>query len=350
MRKRFIAILLAISLMFVLPVSGESPVEEIFFVAYNDTLPMTLPVSEQPYHSEGAMLTSHNVFTVAGLDISAAFDAETKVLQLYTRNSRLKFELTKGLVTDEKGVVTEVLCTYRNSIAYIPLDFCVAHFDLQYSFLTSIDGYSVLRLMNGQQVYSDSKFIDRAENLIDYRVQHYLLEKQAQMQPVVPETPEKPNRVEGHVTAYLAICGAENMPQALSELARRQAAATFFLTEQEITENPDLVREIASLGYPIGLTAEEGEQDLSGALARANEQLDAILHRKTLLALLTRQQCSNLNGYFTIAKEAATSVYDAIATDDDCLIICEKNTYQNVLLLSGASANFRLLRETSPFS
>ena len=353
MKKRVMAWLLVLLLLctLTLPVSSEEPLANIFFVAYNDTLPLTLPLNQWIYNSGNETMVSHNVFSVSGLEISLSVDEESNMLRLYNRSKWLKFEPERGIVTEEDGTERNIPCEVRNNAIFVPLDYCVKYFGLQYSYLTSIDGYRVLRLKNGQQSYSDTRFIDRAENLIEIHVQNYLLSQQekAPAEDPAPSTAPQERPLTGHCTAYLAVVGIEHAEQALSVLSRRSTAATFFLTAEEIAENPALVREIAATGYPIGLTVEEEEEHVSESLSAANRALDAVLHQKTLLALLTKEQGSEAPGYCGINRDLAVSVYAAIATDTHCLILCGENTYQNTLLLSGAGANIRFLRETSPF-
>ena len=347
MKKRILACFLVIVTLLALciPVSSDEPAAKIFFVAYNDTMPLALPFNQWVYYAGDEILVSHNVFSVGGLDVSLSVDEDANMLRLYNRSKWLKFEMEEGTVTREDGTQAQVSCIIRNNALFVPLDFCTRYFDLQYSFLTSMDGYKVLRLTNGQQFFSDTRFIERAENLINIHVQNYEAEQETQ----TPEPPQE-RPVTGHCAAYLTVVGAQDAQRALPVLKDRGVPATFFLTAEEITEHRELVLEIASAGYPVGLTVEEGEtENISARLAEGNEALDAVLHHKTLRALLTGEQKETVQDYCIVDRDLAVTVYEAISTDAQCLLLCGENTYQNVLLLSGASAEFRFLRETSPF-
>ena len=89
---------------------------------------------------------------------------------LFTRARRLIFDLAEETVQDEDGNVSTVSVSYRGGVLYVPLGLCASHFGLSTSMLTSAGGYTVLRFTTGSQVYEDSLFIEKAENLIAYRI------------------------------------------------------------------------------------------------------------------------------------------------------------------------------------
>ena len=356
MKRRILAIFLALCLMLaVVPVSSAAG---IYFIAVNDTLPLTLSTDVAPYFLSGIYLLPHTAFSVSGLGITPSYNAQDRILTLFSRTKRLVFDMDAGTVTDEKGVANEPVCAVKNGVAFLPAAFSADHFGYSISVQSSSGGYQVVRFTNGTQVYEDLLFIQKAENLISYRVQQYLSEKSPSVTPkdppkqpekpaisTTPETPEKEP-----VTVYLAVIGADTMADALRSVAARDVPAAFFLTHEEITQNPALVLSIRAAGYPVGLTVSDAQTDVSGSLSRANDALDGLIQSKTLLTLLSRRQASGVSGYFVVDRSQSVSAASALEREGrTSLVVCAGNCSAAVSALKGSSARFRQLRETSPF-
>lgn len=372
MKRRIMAIILLLSLLLALSPSGSAA--GIYFVAVNDTVPLTLSTDVAPYFFSGILLVPHTAFSVSGLGITPSYNSEKRILTLFSRSQRLVFDLDAGSVTDEKGTTQDTVCALKNGVAFLPVAFSADHFGIAVSVQTSSGGYQVLRFTNGTQVYDNALFIQKAENLISYRVQQYLNEQAAAAPPTTPESdppkqPDKPTSAtttpttttpstpaepetpqKAPITVYLAVTGADTMSDALRSLTSRDIPAVFFLTAEEIGQNPSLVLSIRAAGYPVGLTVPEDETDVAGSLAGANEALDALIQSKTLLTLLTRQQAANAAGYFVVDRTQAVSAAAAIGREGrSSLVVCTGNCSAAVSALKGADARFRQLRETSPF-
>lgn len=347
MKRKILAALLALSVLLAFVPSGSAA--GIFFVAMNDTVPLTLSTDVAPYYVGNTFVVPHTAFAVSGLGLTASYQTESGTMTLSGRNQRLVFDLASGKATDEKGTQRTVAVTQKNGVVFLPLGLCMAHFGLTASYLTSAGGYKVLRITNGNQVYDNSLFIQKAENLISYRVDQFLhAQSGAVEEPPAQQEPE--DTEENPITVYLAVTGADNMPNALRALSGRNVTAVFFLTAREISENPELVVSIRAAGYPVGLTVEEGETQVTESLNSANLALDRVLHSKTLLALLTKEQSEQAPGYFAMRREYGVSAKTAITREGrSSLVICGQNCSSAVATLRGAQAKFRQLRETSPF-
>ena len=143
----------------------------LFFVAVNDTIPLTLTVS--PVYSGGTLYVPYQVFDAQPCGVTPSYNQTKQTYVLLSRNKQMLFDLAAGTVSDESGSVSTANVLYRNGILYLPLVFCASHFGLKTTMLESAGGYQVLRFTNGSEVYDDSLFIEKAENLIAYRVQQY---------------------------------------------------------------------------------------------------------------------------------------------------------------------------------
>lgn len=355
MKRRILAIVLTVLLLLALIPAGSAA--GIYFVAVNDTIPLTLSTDVSPFYQDGIYLIPHTAFTVSGLGVTPSFDAEKRVMTLFSRNKRLVFELTAGQVTDESGTTKKTVCVLKNGVAYLPAAFCAAHFGVSVSVQTSMEKYQVIRFTNGTQVYSDALFMEKAENLIAYRVQQHLNEQAAtQVKPEVPVTPDKPvpppapESGKTPATVYLAVTDAASAAGALRVLSARNIPAVFFFTKAEILENPTTVLAVRAAGYPVGLSVEAGETAVASNLAEANAALDDLTQMKTLLVLLTKEQAADAKGYFAIDRQMAVNAARAAErTDRSSLVICGSNYSAVLSSLQGAEVRFRQLRETSGF-
>ena len=166
-KRRLLSLLLAAALLFSLSAAAGAE-GSLFFVAVNDTIPVTL--TAQPYTSGGVIYVPYTAFDARPGGVVSAYNPTAQTFVLFTKDSRLVFDLATGETSDENQNTSTQSAIFRNNLLYIPLIFCASHFGLKVSMLESKDGYSVLRFTTGSEVYDDSLFIEKAENLIAYRV------------------------------------------------------------------------------------------------------------------------------------------------------------------------------------
>ena len=103
-RKKLISLLLALALLLALMPSALAA-EDVFFVAVNDTIPLTL-TGAAPYYSSGGLFVPYTVFDAAPGGVASAYNAEDQTFVLFTREHRLVLDLAAGTVTDEDGSVS----------------------------------------------------------------------------------------------------------------------------------------------------------------------------------------------------------------------------------------------------
>ena len=357
MRKRALAILLAAVLcMAVLTPAAQAA--DIYFVAVDDSIPLTLPLSTAPYYSGGTLYAPYTVFDASPGGVVPSYNASEQTLVLFRRGARLIFDLSAGTVTDEDKNVTVLSTVSKNGVLYVPFMFCLTHFGLSYSSLTSASGYSILRITTGSEVYENAMFVERAENLISYLADQYEQgSTPAAPQPGADPQPgngDEPAEEEPHAsgTFTLAVTGAEHMREAAAALEAAQERAAFFLTAEEIETDPALVRMLYAAGHSIGVTCAEDAEDAAIALRDANEALMHVLHRKTLLALLTPAQSEFCPGYCIVVKPQAQPALSELiaqsAPEETVLLLCEDDLAAALQTLLDAETPLRQLRETSP--
>ena len=357
-RKRAMALLLAVVLC-VMMLTPAALAADIYFVAVDDSIPLTLPLSTAPYYSGGTLYAPYTVFNAAPGGVVPSYNASEQTLVLFRRGARLIFDLAAGTVTDEDKNVTTLSTVSKNGVLYVPFMFCLTHFGLSYSSLTSASGYSILRITTGSEVYENAMFVERAENLISYLADQYeqgsvpaAPQPGADPQPGGADDPSSEDEPHVSGTFTLAVVGAEHMRDAAAALEAAEERAAFFLTADEIEDDPALVRELYTAGHTIGVTCAEDVEDAAIALRDANEALLRVLHRKALLALLTPAQSEFCPGYCIVVRpQSQPTLTELIAQsgpEETVLLLCGDDLPAALQTLSDAGAPLRQLRETSP--
>ena len=266
-RRRILSLLLIVAMLACLcvPVSADG---ELFFVAVNDTIPLTLTVF--PTYSGGTLYVPYQVFDSQPCGVTPSYNQTRQTYVLFNRSRQMLFDLAAGTVSDESGSVSTANVLYRSGILYLPLTFCASHFGLKTTMLESAGGYQVLRFTDGSEVYDDSLFIEKAENLIAYRVQQYAGGGQTQDKPSErpggnPGTQTDPAAEKKPATVFLAFTDSQTMRDSMAALKKYSLQGSFFLTEDEILTDPALVFELLAAGHTIGLTVPDGEADAEAA-------------------------------------------------------------------------------------
>lgn len=137
------------------------------------------------------------------------------------------------------------------------------------------------------------------------------------------------------------------MRDSMAALETYNLHGTFFLTEAEIRSDPSLIFELLAAGHALGVTAGEDEEDISAALARANDALCALTCQKTLLALLSAN-AEAPDGYCAFyAPDSPVSAADAAASETAHLLVCSENAEADLYTLFSAKAHVLQLLETT---
>ena len=351
--RKTLCLVLIFALLVCLCVPASADVS-LFFVAVNDTIPLTLTIL--PTYSGGTLYVPYQVFDSQPCGVTPSYNQTKQTFVLLSRSKQMLFDLAAGTVSDESGTVSAANVLYRNGILYLPLTFCASHFDLKTTMLESAGGYQVLRFTNGSEVYDDSLFIEKAENLITYRVQQYT-DSANQTQNRPQDHPNGGQQTSGDdpaaekqpATVYLAFTDSSTMRSAAAALAEYDLQGSFFLTADEIRSDPALVFELLAAGHAIGVTAEADAPNPAEALREANDALAGLLCQKTLLALLpTGTEAPE--GYSCFFRSAAQpSAADAAASETAHLLVCTDDASATLYTLFSADARILQLLETTVY-
>ena len=275
MLRRALCLLLALALTLTAPATAASDGSDIIFLALNDAMPYTLAADTMPYWSGGALYVHSTVFDITSLNLSASYNAGNMTLLLYSGSTRrsLTFFLSEGYVQTQSGATEEITAALRGGQVFVPLDYCANFFGIGVSYLTSRQGWPVVRLTTGAQVWEDAFFVEKAENLITERAGKYMGSTAdtsvkpdnpdnttTPVTPDVPDTPpdepDEPDEPAGARTVYLALVGAEAAEAALPLLAERELRATVYLTAAELLAGDGLARRVLGAGHGLGIVGD----------------------------------------------------------------------------------------------
>lgn len=370
-RKRAACLLMALAL--VIALSPSLRAAELAFVAVNDTIPTTLTGGEMPFHLGGSLYLPYHAFNQPSLGVFVSYRSDEGIISMIGAPEQLTFDLERSTVTGKRGEVRDVTLMISGGQVFLPASVFTDAFRVSISELTSRSGYTVIRMTNGNQVYDDSLFLEKAENLISYRVDQVLTPNAPPPQPVVKpaapvtaapppaapedETEEPEEKDDGDeeeepdpAVVYLAVCGLRGAEDALEALSERGETAAFFVTAGEIEGNGGLLSRIAAAGHAIGLRVPPGTEP-EAALRRANEELDRAVHEKSLLALLPEQESGEgVDGAYSVfylPETALTAAEAAAAEGQVCLLALEgPEVREGLAVLNERAAIILPLRET----
>ena len=349
MKKRMLAlVLLAALILCLLP--GAYGLSPLCFVANNDSIPVVLSGGESPFYSQGKLYIPYNAFDASPNGVGVSYNMEKNTLVLFNSTQTLIFNLKDKKFTDDQGKKYDVDLVYRGGVLYIPSDVS-SHFGLFVTLLFSRYGYPIIRFTDGGQVYDDGTFVAQAENLIDRAVTEYernsaVYQKNPNGSGISPldeiQNPANP------VQVSLAFVGDAVSEETLDVLTAMSAKGAFFLTEEQILSHKELVRDLYAAGHAIGLTVSSGEQDVAGAISRANEALDQVLFCRSVFVLLPYGAGFQTKSYCVLPEPAAKSVEDVLrAPQVQHLYVVRSNAPGIIADFVEGGAALHLLLETS---
>ena len=317
MKRRILAFCLLLAILLVL-FPGAAAAESACFIGINDTIPMYLSADQAPYYKGSILYIPYTVFQASPGGVTASYNAANESLALFTRAKRLVYDLHEGSVTDETQHAGKFEPVYRNGLLYIPASRALSHFGLSYTMLTSSSGATILRITDGSQKIDNTTFTKKAETLISI-----ILEQETSQSDTGAQQPGEENsqNAAGPATVYLAFTEDAVSQQTLKALKDLNIHAAFFLSLEQIQQNRDLVREIYAAGHEIGLTAESGEADILSALSRANEALDQVLFRKSVMVLSENTVNSDQYVFFRY-RAVQPTVEEVLTAAQAQLLVC----------------------------
>lgn len=248
MKKRILALALSLCLCLTLSFSSASPVradDGVCFIALNDAL---LELSSQAYVQRSTVYVPYTVFE--NYRIYHSYYASGSTASLYTSGKQIYFELTSGNTYDGDGTYYSTSAFLRGSTVFVSVAFVCSQFGLSWSYIQGVGNGDIVRITDGGAVLSDSQFLSAASSLMAAR---YAAWTGATPSGGAGNNPGGSGGDTGDgCDVYLSFVG---LPSAalLDALRARKAPACFFLTAQEVRDDPDTVRRIAGEGHALGV-------------------------------------------------------------------------------------------------
>ena len=350
MKKHVIALalLLALLLCVVAPVHAEG---ELFFVGINDALPQHyFSGSEAPYYSGGYLYVPCAAFDHESIGIVFSYDLTDLTVSLRSQTKSLTYNVSENTVTDEQGRVSDSEVKIKNGVPYVPGKFAASHFGFTICMLESL-GCTILRFTDGSQTLDDETFERRIEGAVSYSLKNLDVMMEELQDPEM-EHPEEPQEegpgALGPATVYVAFADRAVSQETLGHLKALNTYATFFVTQSQIRENPDLIRRIYSSGHQIGLTVDENTVDMDETLRSANDALDALLFFRSVMVLLPSgtnvEPCYRVfseTDWTQTEEEVEMTPVEIVLSEPDLhqLLVCRDDAYSmlEALYLGGAS-------------
>lgn len=248
MKKRLFILCLCLCLLLTaLPGSAYAD-NKLAFVSINDTLPPEL-INCFTYYG-GTIYVPAWLFAVHGFGIFFSYAPDTSIASLYGGNSILNFDLSSGSTYDESGNQYTLSGIMWGGSVYVPLSYVSSYFGtFSYSTINTQYG-TVLRLKDSRVVLSDSEFIKPAMNLLKQYYNAYNKDSDKGDQEKTP-TPDSGNDREG-VELILSFAGLPGHAE-LELIESYGLKSCFFLTADQLLQDPDRVRRLAVSGHRIGI-------------------------------------------------------------------------------------------------
>ena len=222
--------------------------------------------SSGPYDEQAIENAGDITITMMVSGVATENDFETEVLPQLVKEKwpNVTLEVTK--LPDDNYYTTSTLS--QNGQTFVSVQFVCSFFGLNWSYINGIGYGDILRITDGGGYLSDNDFLYAAAPLMRTRYEAYMdaLDQAVppSTEPDVSSTPEPTpppepsidddNEATDHsgVTVYLSF---EGLPSEaiLDTLERYGAAASFYLSPDDIAASPDTVRRIAGSGHTIGI-------------------------------------------------------------------------------------------------
>lgn len=297
----------------------------IYFIAINDTLPYDLSDSTMPFFEDYTLYIPYTVFNQESLNIFVAYSSNNQILTLYTLTQRLTYYISGGYSVDENDVQYEEKAVIKNGLVFVPAFKSCEHFGLTCNYLYKELDWPIFRIKNGNEVYGDTLFGQRAASVMSAKVEKYergttAAPEQSGTTTVKPSSPSGTDPIETSAEpseeakqpVSLVFTGGD-YNHAVTLLNSYGLKGAFFFSSDQLLVNADMIRELFATGHSIGLYYTDTVE-----LSEGNRLLDEIIMTRTRLVLQKDGAGEPPEGYVCLQGcVEAYSSSDAIALADD---------------------------------
>lgn len=281
MKRRAAGLLLCLLTLGLLATPTDAA-KTVYFTAVNENV-LELKDETMPFWFGQNLYVDSAIFSDRALGIYSNRNRESNSVVIWETGSgrrALIFDLNTGYVTGSDGNNYYPPAVERNGRVFVPASVVADFFDLTYSNIRVEHGFLIWLHSDEAQIsiLTEREFANAAVYQMNSRYEKYL---QAQEEETAGGEDTPTAAVTGKTLNLCFRLGtAEHAGEILDVLQQNGAQATFYLTEEEIRRQPDLVRRIAVSGHRIGLLVTETSES---ALRSANELLFLTCGGKTRL-------------------------------------------------------------------
>ncbi len=289
--RRLLATLLCLSLL--LPLfSASAPTyaaDSYLITIAEDQVLDLVGDDEMAVYIDGIIYTPYTTLQKMK-SVYANYNAEEQLVTVYRVGALMYFELDTGLTYDYLQRSIRVSAKMRNGIPYLPVSIVTSWMGMYFAFISAENsgvGYPVIRLASDKPALSDSVILSRNAS----RLKSVARARDRASGIVDPTPPELPRRT----TALLFTGLPEVLPadetgtvptqpfdRLLSTLEGNGMSAAFFLKQEELLPQAELLRELAARGFSPGILLTDGTDPVTQAKA-CSALYAQLLHRRIRL-------------------------------------------------------------------
>lgn len=263
--KKTIAAILIIAMIAVAIALPSFAAETIYFTSVNNIL-MQLSDDTMPINYNGSIYVPYSVFNSHELGTFAVYSQSAQIVTVFGNGVQLYFNLQDGTTYDTYDTQYRQRAISSNGRIYLPVAFTCEYFGINYSVISGNKYGNIVRMTVGDAL-DDATFSSAASALMKSRLDDYNKSK-ATPTPTITSTPTptptpsrtpsagNPNEPDhSDVSVYLSFFGIDpqQTPRILSMLQIRANTAAFFVTPEEISAYPDIIRRISGSGHILGI-------------------------------------------------------------------------------------------------
>lgn len=344
-RKRILAVLLCAAALALLAVPTAAA-KTVYFTAVNENI-LELKDESMPFWSGQNIYVDSAIFSDRWLGLYCNRNRENGTVVIWETSGQrraLLFELDTGYVTGSDGNNYSPAAIQKNGRVFVPAGVVADYFGLTYNNVRVDHGFLIwIHSADATvSVLTAQEFANAASYQMTARYQRYL---QAQEDGAEDGSGgDEPAAITGKTMNLCFRMGtAEHAGDILGVLGQNGAKATFYLTEEEIRQEPDTVRHMAVAGHRIGILL-TGSGDPLGELRSANEALFLACGGKTRFCAAesgaeVKAESLRAAGYCLLAPKVDGSVRGLYTGSAETLFTTAQNKRGSVTVWLGETVS-----------
>lgn len=226
---------------------------EIILLVINNTVIRPLVNSIMPIRIDDSIYMPYKMLANFST-VKFYYNDSLEQLVIYNSQKRIVFDMANNRAYDDNGVSYNQTAKQIGESIYVPFDVICSYFDIYWSFTNYTDIAPIFRINEGDLIVNDENFSKQLNTLLQNTFDAYISSGQNDI-PILPTDPDKP--VLNKKLGYIFFEGID-----LSAVMAMSSGAVFFLSEQDIAANSDLIRQAISKGHEIGLLL-DGDSSIS---------------------------------------------------------------------------------------